>query len=534
MSNALRKNATTLASGPQLLRELTAFDFPEHLSFQAARQRAAEIEEKTVGKNRREQILKIAQDARKQGQTELVVELLQNRVRTRNRSQGRSMDLLCQQERIEYGAALAAHGAWQEALYHLSGVERNRFPQVELEMAIVEFRRWNWGAAEIRLAWFLTASTPATPGYLEARVRRAYAVMNGRCNVPLAESMFQDLDQDRRYSEHSLLKLEIVQGVLQTALLGSHWSEAERMLPRFVEMARRQGVLEMQFQAELLGVALVAAQGAPSELVAAKFDEIRARIAAAERWERLRLADYYSARYARSRDCASRLYFGTPYPYCREKILKFVSPHLATVSHYVWAPAQKGPEDQPEHILDFLEGSIDGEKKEWLEPGKAPRRLLEILSSDFYRPFSMISLHDALYPKQRFVDDLSPGRIRQLLKRLREHLASDFSGLALLEDDSTYRLKFSHGYGIRKPRPGAEASADLFDERLARYLKGIREGIGARLFSASEAAKKLDVSQATINRYLALAVQEGLIEREGAGRSTRYRFPRVETFTDAE
>jgi predicted ArsR family transcriptional regulator len=88
------------------------------------------------------------------------------------------------------------------------------------------------------------------------------------------------------------------------------------------------------------------------------------------------------------------------------------------------------------------------------------------------------------------------------------------------ESEGEYRLFSPPGCEVRVKAPSAPAAPKVRNEELARAL---RKKLGARAFTASEAAEALGLSYAGAKRQLNAARADGLLERTGAGPATRFR-----------
>src|SRR5206468_2581133 len=99
------------------------------------------------------------------------------------------------------------------------------------------------------------------------------------------------------------------------------------------------------------------------------------------------------------------VYFGTPHPTFRERILAEYGGSVALPSRYLWKKTGKSS-----RILDLTDPEALG-----LKPGQLLHRALLLLCSDFYRPVRLAALHSRLFPDRYFHPTATPNQIHQLL-----------------------------------------------------------------------------------------------------------------------
>jgi len=121
-----------------------------------------------------------------------------------------------------------------------------------------------------------------------------------------------------------------------------------------------------------------------------------------------------------------KLYFGTPYLGYRSRIERFF----------------------PQHSFDSYETDLQGlppihtKKAISLNEIKNPNnsiKLLKILNSDFYKPFTYLRIHSSLFPGEYFSPFSGKGRVRQAIYRARAELKK--YGLRIIYKKGIYELQ---------------------------------------------------------------------------------------------
>jgi len=153
-----------------------------------------------------------------------------------------------------------------------------------------------------------------------------------------------------------------------------------------------------------------------------------------------------------------------------------------------------------------------------MDSGQLLHRLVAILASDLYRPFSTPSLYGLLYPGEAYNPQSSPLRVRQVLKRLRRWLVARRLPLKVAEERGSYRLVASAPCTLRLYLGAAPS------DRQSLVLERLREAWPDAAFSAADAGRLLGVSARTALRGIESAIEDGALEKVRQWRSTRYRF----------
>jgi hypothetical protein len=224
-------------------------------------------------------------------------------------------------------------------------------------------------------------------------------------------------------------------------------------------------------------------------------------------WETRRDVDRYLALLTGDEALLRHLWFGTPFEGYRARLVKEWGRPLSLGDSY---------ERGRGHVLDVTSGAV-GRKSIRNLPRE--HRLLATLASDFYRPFRVAALFEALFPDERFLPTTSANRVHQAVRELRGWLEAHAPGITVEAHGSDYRLVVGAGWAVCVP-----AAAPSFETPDARALRDLKQRFADRPFTTREAAAALAVSGRTALRWLADAVAEGKLERQGKRAAASYRF----------
>jgi hypothetical protein len=222
----------------------------------------------------------------------------------------------------------------------------------------------------------------------------------------------------------------------------------------------------------------------------------------------------------RDRQLFLKVYFGTPYPSFRRKMLAKFRGDTTIPETFDWTGETADGGASVGTLLDLVETHHEP-PRESLGQGTIVRLLLTVLSSNFYDFFSTAALHSRLYPESFYNPDTSPARVYNTVKRVRRWLTDNAIPLAIEERNGAYGLNFL------VPAEGAARLRVTIQPALspvAAAVKLLRSRLAGDEFQGHQAALAWDVSIRTAQRILLHALECGLILRIGAGRTSRYRF----------
>ncbi len=423
------------------------------------------------------------------------------------------------EEKAEYGMALADLGAGREAIELLAALDIRKYPRIFRGLTVAYFRSWEWELAIPICERFLGRSGATLHDKLWGEFRLAVALLHGKDDVVRSGAILEKLLLDTKTHDYQGLHSQAIYVLAQQAYLFKDYKRSSSLLEllKATEISSpdsSMGISVAQLRIEIL---LATAKNKTSALRALR--GIRDRYAALGRWEQARGCDYSEAYVTHEAELATHLYFGTPYPNGRKKILRSCGLGAAKLPpHYDWTISDPSPKSL---TFDLANGtnSLNSAR---LKAGDVLLRTLRALSVDFYAPPSVLDLYSRIYPGHHFNPATSPLQVRQALWRLRRWLDAKGLPLEVHEHQGVYTLRSPSHCVIRVS--ACESLETREQARLRDFMFRIRKKFGAREFSANDTADFLDVSRRSAIEFLKGAATQQLgLERMGAGPSTRYR-----------
>ncbi len=156
-----------------------------------------------------------------------------------------------------------------------------------------------------------------------------------------------------------------------------------------------------------------------------------------------------------------------------------------------------------------------------VKTGDLPLRLLDFITRDFYRPFSIYRIHEGLFPHQPYDTKQAALKIHQLIFRLNRELRIRRCRLEVRFHDGAYHLQSKQGLALLVPyrdllSPTKQQDKASIQERTLSKL------FGHRYFNSHEAAVAFKMSERSTRRYLLQLRTEGRLVAIGKGPSVRY------------
>ena len=225
-------------------------------------------------------------------------------------------------------------------------------------------------------------------------------------------------------------------------------------------------------------------------------------------FETIREIDLFFAVSLSDCEAAKRVFYGSPYPWFRnlslgrEDELQNEWPFFG--KDFEPLPPISAKKVKIQNLNEVL-GVKD--RVQGAESVPVLVRLLEQLASDFYRPWSMVALHIALFPERIFHPLYSPSLIRSHLARLRKSLIGN--EFVIEASKQGYKLKLGPSPVLLR-RPFCNQTQDEFVWK------------DAGPFSLKEFAQNRGLSERSALRVLVGLVSEGKVHRTGKGPATRY------------
>ncbi len=413
-------------------------------------------------------------------------------------------------EIIEYAASIRGLGAPAEALELLNPLDSLLHPEVLLERSFNHFAQWNYSSA-----------VPLLEAYIQSKDIGDYARTIGAvnlCSAYLGSNQFKAAEK---------VLTQLLDETSQNAYSQLHFNCQEMM-------AQVQIRLHKDFEGALvrLNQAMEEYQGQPDDIsllfakkwraisssllsneVSSDFHEVRKQAETFKHWETIRELDFYQAKITGDREKLVYLYFGTPFPSYRQRIINILGDNVIPIYF------SKGSISiEPKILLET--GSISG-NSDIIPSGSVLHQLLILLNQDFYRPIPLLTLFSKLYPDQHFCPQTSANRVHQNVCRLRKVLSKNQIPLIIEENGGNYQLSSESSVSIVIPK------TPLYLDRVSLLSKKLHSEVKGDSFDTKQACKILNMSKSNVQRLLADASDQDIVIKKGQGRSSYYQFKKV-------
>jgi hypothetical protein len=231
--------------------------------------------------------------------------------------------------------------------------------------------------------------------------------------------------------------------------------------------------------------------------------------------ETVRETDLYTLMINPSEKLHEQLYFGTPFKFYRERMARLLGGSEPKKSHLVYGDPE-GP------CIDIVTGTLNGQSSGTLhlKPGSSVHKVISALLRDFYRPVRFGSLFGQLFPGEHFDIHSSPARVHQCLRRARKWLSEHELPASIIEESGAYTLQLNGPLSFRLPvdRDDVNRNNGLLVTLSEAYPNG-------ETFTASDACKKLHLTNSAFHRFLRPMLEAREVEKFGASTSTIYYIP---------
>jgi tetratricopeptide (TPR) repeat protein len=428
--------------------------------------------------------LPLAQLARRLGLLSLGLRLLFPLI-NRNAKQSRGqMELFA-----EYAVLLVQNGSVTEAMRLLQDRDLTLHPDALLAMAWCHFERWEYELALPLLRKYI----PAQP--------KPYFNLAGRINLAEALLATKNFAEALELLSSAIIEAEKNQHIRLMAnalhLRAQVYAEKKMLKKSDADLFRALSIFGDTNAPDALLIRRQWAFNRAAECGSPKSIQVfRTEALSLKAWESVRECDLQLSK--TNRKILPRLYFGTPYPGYRHRLEKTYSPPV----NFLWGHTESD-------ALDLSQRTKGVTRQNLL--------LLDILLRDFYLPFSAGGIFSELFPVEIYDPFLSPIRVHQCLKRLRQWFLREKIPLEVVCKNRRYLLRPTAPFSVLIPL------ALRHESRAESPLDKLVSAFGEKLFSREEAAQILGFSKATTNRYLLNEISDARIEKIGAGKNTRYR-----------
>lgn len=469
-----------------------------------ARERFLTVATRALG---REEAMRYAQIARRLNLPQLALKVLCPWVRP----QGWKVSNATAEERVEYAASLTRVGAVGEALLIFDTVTPEDCWSVLLLKSFALIAQWDYAGAIPLLERYVTGAELSDYARLIGQVNLAAALIHER--DPRAHAVLSEVFEAASPDHHRFLYGYAIQLKAEALIWEKRWDEARTELLRAESFFKESDALEWMFVRKWS--AILDLYRGNSKSARTRLETLAKEARERRHWETVRSIDYHLAVALGDKERYARIVFGTPFEALKRRLAKDVGTKGAAPSEYRW---RMGNSELSTSTPEFsMESFVTGEGAP--KRGGVLARLIETLTSDFYRPFRPAEIHAQIFKGEYFNPDSSVHRVAQAVNRLRRHLEKTKSPLKVVEENGEYRLSCEGACEVLLGSSVREVSGAL-DWQMAR-LQTIFVG---REFDVRAAEQALSLPNWTVKRVLRAAVESGTVLRYGKGGATRYRF----------
>ncbi len=409
-----------------------------------------------------------------------------------------------QEEKAEYGAALIKIGVVPEALKLLGSLDADKTPSASLFQALGLIAQWDYAGSIPYLEKLI--SNPRVDSYQKVicKGNLGAALVHER-RFKEAESLLLDLEKESN-GKMPIIHGNVLKYLAELKVETEEFEDAKKLLVRAEKIVQQFGARDGFYIRKWQTVIdVLSSKGSAKALKS--LEAIQKEALEKQYYETVRDCDFIKAKCTHDFKTLCHLYFGTPFLGYKKRILRDWKETVVLPDQYIWVlngTSSKFP-------LKLLEG-------EGLKVGQLLHRLVFTLSSDFYRPFRITPLFSLLFPEEHFNPVTSPVKVHTVIKRLRKWFLKEGVPLQILEQDQHYSFSAKSNCALQIPR------ADKVKTDAKEFAFDVLQKHFPDSFSITEAVKVLKTSEDTVFRVLRKGMDQGVLERFGKARATRYRF----------
>ncbi|MCB0394022.1 MAG: hypothetical protein KDD25_05655 [Bdellovibrionales bacterium] len=450
----------------------------------------------------------IAKIATRVGAVEMALKILSPVVRDRDKY----AEPPSSAERSEYARALSRVGGVQEAFKVLHEAKALEYPDALLIRAGLHMGYWDYEASIPYLEKYLLFHDITEYDRLVAR-SNLYSCLVYEDRLDDAERVYEELTQETDLVQERRLVTGFVQQVRARYFLKSgQFDKASEMISASQESLSEANDRNAIFSEKWKSVIDLHTKG-PNMDVLTQLQSVRDRAWRSGMYETVRELDLFETKFTRHENKFNHLYFGTPFPKYKERIMKEVGPGIETRDSYVWRVGHL----KESQVLKLTSGRLtSGEAV--LKGGSESHNLIKCLSADFYAPATIGTIYAYLFKDEYYDPKSAKQRVQTAISRTNKLFAERGLDLKIAFDRNSYFLKTDSAFAIQR---------EVYVDKRSRegvQLRELLSKLGQKSFSSDEAAKIIDMPKRSMIRVLNFGLENGILEKRNAGRATEYRF----------
>lgn len=398
---------------------------------------------------------------------------------------------------MEYVGSLRRLGLINQAMELLSRSERTADSCLNEAFCYVQL--WDYEKACERLQETLTFKG-LSPTQKRVATINYIASLEANGDLDLAESNLDPFLNEVK-ENHFHLYLNALQLKGKIAFHKGQFDEAINILEKALNLSGKEGD-----PTSLLIDKWVLLSRVYSETLSpdsGEVEDFKNNIRTARFWEALRDFEWRVALKTGDFEKIKYTYFGSPFPALKKSILK--SCDSSTWDRFYLRTGKSNNTSDP---IDFL-----AVRNDVLPYGKDVHRLMMILSSDFFQPWTVPRIFTYLYPTEIFDPSQSHNKIYRLIGRTEAALHK--MGMKQLLSST------SHGYRLRPEKVECIKVYDqmVFSDRESLLAYALQTTLSDKAFDVEDALGSVSLSKAQWYRALKEMEEKGVIEKKANSRS---------------
>ncbi|OQW51522.1 MAG: hypothetical protein A4S09_09840 [Proteobacteria bacterium SG_bin7] len=461
-------------------------------------------------KIKRNQVLPLANIARRVGYTRLAVSLLNAIVRPKifpNKSDATKDEI------VEYGLCLFRLGILHEARNLLSSPIAQDSLDQKLYLAFTYFGSWDYETAQTLLESYLKSEGLSIYDRLigKTNLAQAYYVND---SPQKAVSLLNEVIDQARSNNFKLLVGNALQILSEAHLVLKDFDRAKDALSKIeAEIGQFHHRYSIYIDRNFATIALYKNHDSGPLM------KVREKAKTKQLSEVCRECDLLISCFLRDADLFRRVYYGTPHSSYRVRAKKKWGSNIELGEHYMW----QIPENSKAADIFDLENGSDQKSGASLKRGFNSHRLLQALTSDFYKSFKSESLFGLLYPNECYLLETSTQKVWDTISRTRIWLKENQIAMDIGVNFGSYNLTSETGIKIKLKLNEDQGLRDPQDS----FLIDLEKKVVNKYFTSQDVASYLNFSVSSANRHLRRAFEKNLVEKIGVGRNTKYRIKKT-------
>ncbi len=393
---------------------------------------------------------------------------------------------------IEYASSLRRLGLINQALILL-----NRTPESakkHLNKAFCYVHLWDYPAAQVELEYYLKHENLNLKDQLVGKVNLLACYIENQEFDRALQFLNQFEDECAVHSPHLLLNCQETRG--QILIKTGQADEAIRVLEEAQRKTKQQQHHTSLFIEKWLLIAYFMKGRLKSD--APEVVRFKQSVRNAGFWEVLRDFDWQLAKIFNDQNLMRSIYFGTPFQGFRKIMVAEVGADLFKNS-FLQSHGRIG-EKTAEPFDAFAFDHVP------LAYGKAVHRLLMLLLSDQYSPFSVVRIFNSLFSDELFDPATGPKKVYRSLEQLKEAIIEHKLPLSLQSTSKGYRLRATENSSLWVHEKMVFTSREEFLSHIL-YLSGLRQN-----FRVKEARQVIPLSTHQWYRAFKSMQEQGVLE----------------------